>query len=731
MRITQNNEKSISVRQSPKVVRRRLLAALAPDWTLSRGKHFLILGGIFLMALAATIVNVEETPAQSPESGNVVRCRLPTIAENHSHVRALIDNAMRYVDPKHGTIDPFSGYPVEGWNDEPEKQLALRSFTQLTAIGEWIDLLANILAGHLDTPDIPREQALAQLKLAVDTLRQDQQDPTLASQGLLVNFMDLASGKRLAPLGHEIDKSAFSSAFSGEKGDAIWLALQAKGWLSVRRDGTTADIKRSAEYGAAFFTGPLAPFADDPTKQQIMGLLDRRVVAVMFGDNANLTISVARAIGALLSINAADERLADIRQEMERFLDDQREGYAHLYDAGERKFCFGWNATSNRFVGWQDDKGNFCKGYMDYLINEFRGPTKFVVLRYGLPHDAIKNLGFKIKPYRNSEHGDTYVLAPWDGSAFQALGLGLCMGELQDPSWRRLLENVVDVELDYSTRNRLPGFLSESYTGNGAQYTGEVGIPDIAVTASPRITSAASLYTLGIAYMISPGKIEQFLAKNWSEISKLLTDHGPWEGCNLQKQETISVQTSGHTFSLILGLLGTGPENMRIYLASKGIGATLGEIYKPGGNVDFLSSENGAFAWGNDGANVKTTRSPEGFQVKTEKAERIGIAFVPKQNLGVDLSGGILSIGYRCGAPLDRIKVCFKPLEEPPVNGVIPNELIMQLESTNGHPAEVQIPLPATPGLMGIKEIVITSEQLSEIDVDLTITRMAFASNPK
>ena len=154
-----------------------------------------------------------------------------------------------------------------------------------------------------------------------------------------------------------------------------------------------------------------------------------------------------------------------------------------------------------------------------------------------------------------------------------------------------MLKNAVDVEIDYSLRHQLPGFLSESYTGEGARYTGDVGIPDIAVTTMPRITCSASLYSLGVAYMIAPDQVERFLAANWPTISKLLTDHGPWEGFNLAKQEVIDVQTSAHTLSLILGLLGTGPENMNRYLEAKGLRTRLAEIYGPGSRVDFLSRE--------------------------------------------------------------------------------------------------------------------------------------------
>src|SRR5439155_11841601 len=112
----------------------------------------------------------------------------------------------------------------------------------------------------------------------------------------------------------------------------------------------------------------------------------------------------------------------------------------------------------------------------------------------------------------------------------------LWLNELTSPSWRRLLTTAVDIEIDYAARHRLPGFLSESYSGNGTQYTGAVGIPEITVSPNRRITDAASLYTLGVAYSVAPEKIEQFLAANWPIVSRLLTDHGPWEGFNVTLQ---------------------------------------------------------------------------------------------------------------------------------------------------------------------------------------------------
>ena len=62
-------------------------------------------------------------------------------------MRELLANAMRYVAPENRMVDPVSGYPFEGWNQDPARGLFLRSFTQLTAIGQYMELLANIVAG--------------------------------------------------------------------------------------------------------------------------------------------------------------------------------------------------------------------------------------------------------------------------------------------------------------------------------------------------------------------------------------------------------------------------------------------------------------------------------------------------------------------------------------------------------------------------------------------------------
>lgn len=654
--------------------------------------------------------------------------RFPTVDPTQAHVRALLENAMRYLASENRICEAASGFPVEGWNDEPNRGLFLRSFTQLTAIGQWMEILANVIAGYADTPYLSREQALSQLTLITKTLRADQQNPSISAKGLLGNFLGLCCGQRQGALTCEVTRQTFWDVFGQQKGQAIWQALKDKVWIIPGNDDRQATVQRGGHYGAAYFDGPLAPFADDVLRQKIMAILDRRVVMVVFGDNANLTVSVAKTTGALLLPQVKDRpAVVALRQEMEQFLDQQHDGYAHLYDPKAGLFNFGWNATANRMLGWEDEHGCWQTGHMDYLVNEFRAPTSFVVLRHSLPLEAVGNLGFKIKPYRMQDGREVFALAPWEGSAFQALGLGVSMLELLDPSWRQLLENTVDIELDYAYRHHLPGFLSESYTGDGIRYTGDVGIPDISVNPLPRITDAASLYTLGVAHTIAPAKIEQFLAANWPIISRLLTDHGPWEGFNIRKQEVIQIQTTAHTLSLILGVLGTASDNMQRYLDFKGLAHRLAELYERGKPFDFLAAPTNVFAWGDPGR-LTSARQKEGFSIKGDQVRRIGIAFVPPHAEGVNLSKGTLSLRYRSAQAMEPAVFAFKPVQKAEDHKCwIPREAWVSLAATHGDEAEIQLPLPATPGLARIKEVVITYGQEREPwPVDLAITRLAF-----
>jgi hypothetical protein len=489
------------------------------------------------------------------------------VPAEHPHARLLLDNAWRYTDPAHGLFDVSSGYPVEGWNQEPKEGLYLRSFTQLTAIGAWVELLASMAAGQAENPYRLPDVALDELEHVVTSLLSDQADPALSAGGLLSNFIGLEGERRLGPLASRVDRGHFVDRFGQEQGATTWEDLAAAGWIELEKGGSEATVKRSATYGLEHFDGLLAPYHEAGLSRPIMEILDARVVNLIFGDNVNLTASVAKAIGALLDPSVKDDpRAVRIRDRMDQFIERQGEGYRHLYDEESGQFAFGWNATEDRFTGWELEDGTWVVGRMNYLINEFRGGWTLVVLRFGFPDRALLSAEARLHDYRLRDGRSVRVPAAWDGSAFQILGLSLFMQEMQHPEWSPLLRNAVEAELDYAERHGLPGLLSESYSGNGSEYTGAVGIPELAVTKEPRITDAPSLYTLGVAYQIAPDAVESFLAAKWSTIGTLLTDHGPWEGYKVTTGTPIRFQTCAHTLSLILGFVGAGDENMVRYL---------------------------------------------------------------------------------------------------------------------------------------------------------------------
>ena len=598
----------------------------------------------------------------------------PKVPSAHKHMRLLLENAFHYVDPVHGIVDPVSGYPTEGWNQEPQNGLFLRSFTQLTAIGKWIELLANITAGYAENPYLSRESATAGLSLAVKSLLEDQRNPSLAAKGLLVNFLGVEGGKRTGPLLESIERKKFTDLFGDPTGHAVWRALVQKGWLLEEDNGLKGRIRRTEKYGAAFFDGVLAPYAHESLKSRIMGLLDQRVVTIIFGDNANLTSSLAKAVGALLRPEIRDDpKIAVLREEMERFIELQKEGYAHLFNPKTGTFFFGWDATADRFVGWDDGRGNWITGQMNYFINEFRGPWTFVVLRHGLPEVSIRNAGFKIKPYTYAHGKTVHALAAWEGSAFQLLGLSLFMQELRNPGWRRSLETLVDIELDFSGRSNLPGFLSEAYSGNGTEYTGLIGIPDLAVTDKPLITHAPSLYTLGVAYTIAPEKIERFLEEHWQTVSGLFTSHGPWEGWDTSKNKIIPYQTTVHTLSLILGGIGSAQENMRRYLEHRDLSGALEKLYEPGDRVNLMASGN---------------------------------RFIVPGGRTISLSNGTLVLRYRSEGQGVDARISFKRAKDDPLPPpTIPMEILVRFDPTKEKEETIQIVLPAAPVLKGIKEV--------------------------
>ncbi len=628
--------------------------------------------------------------------------------------RELLANCLHYAKPENALVDPISGYPCEGWNQEPEKGLFLRSFTQLTAIGVWIETLANIAAGNADNPFISREDALDRLSLAVKSLREDQQNPEISDRGLLVNFLSIEGGKRRAPLTDIVEKRKFIDLFGEKTASEIWSALIEIGWISPEDRGLVGRIRRSGNYGHGHFKGPLAPFTEEKTEAAIMKLLDSRAITVVFGDNVNLSASIARSIGALHNIPpSASEKAPGLAVEMEEILEHQRDGYLHLFDGKSGTFAFGWDASRERFLGWDDPAGNWVTGRMNYLVNEFRAPWIFAAARFGIPMSSFENAGFKMRPYRFQDGTRKYALCAWDGSAFQFFGFSIFMGELEDPAWKKCLEILLDVELDFSRKKSLPGFLSEGYSGNGSEYTGAMGIKELAISERPLLASSATSYPLGLAMQINQGKTEDFLNEFWPLISSSFTGHGPWEGYDTLNRKVIEFQTCTHTLSLLNAGILSANSNMKKYLEKKGLLASLSEFYKKGEGGNLLDKKSFIpLTWSADGSPAGLEESGKGSLKFSPSASAMsGLSFKVSGDKPLNVSGTHLTIAYENTLPqVTHVNLSFKRLNpRQDQSEFIPVEINLELEGESVcKDGILQIQMPASPALNGISEVSLT-----------------------
>jgi hypothetical protein len=220
--------------------------------------------------------------------------------------------------------------------------------------------------------------------------------------------------------------------------------------------------------------------------------------------------------------------------------------------------------------------------------------------------------------------------------------------------------------------------------------------------------------------------VEKFLAANWPVISTLLTDHGPWEGFNATRKEPIKFQTTAHTLALAVGLLGNASDHMKRYLESRGLTDKLAEVYRPGPAADLLAADTKVFAWAAGDRPLKSARENDGFRVTGERVGEVGIAFVPAAKGGANLSGGVLTLRYTSAGPAVPAVIALKPPGPVPA-GVIPTEVFTRLAETGGREAELRIPLPATPGLTAVHEVVVTlGRGAAERAIDVRVTRATF-----
>jgi hypothetical protein len=238
---------------------------------------------------------------------------------------------------------------------------------------------------------------------------------------------------------------------------------------------------------------------------------------------------------------------------------------------------------------------------------------------------------------------------------------------------------------------------------------------------------------LGAASQIAPDQIEHFLETNWPAISRLFTKHGPWEGFDTKRHTAIKYQTTAHTLALILGGIGSAPDNMRRYLEFKGLQSNLLAWYAPGNAVDFLSPETQIIPWTSDGSPIHFSRGENSFHVEGRPLRNGRVTLAMPQAGGVNLSGGELLIRYRASAPIEHAVITLTKVQGGSyVEPQFPNQIFVRFSATESGEGEIHVPLPATPGLARTKELVLALGKDSEaVEADLTIAALKLVPYPE
>ena len=211
-----------------------------------------------------------------------------------------------------------------------------------------------------------------------------------------------------------------------------------------------------------------------------------------------------------------------------------------------------------------------------------------------------------------------------------------------------------------------PVFCRRLTAGGASNTPASLASRIMAITEQTRITNAPSLYALGAASQIAPDKVERFLETNWPAISGLFTKHGPWEGFDTKRRTAIKYQTTAHTLALILGGIGSAPDNMRRYLEFKGLYGNLLAWYAPGNAVDFLSPETQIVPWTSDGSPIHFSRDGNSIRIEDRPLRNGRVTLTVPQAEGINLSGGELIIRYRASVPIEHAVITLARVQGGP-----------------------------------------------------------------
>ncbi|MDP3919479.1 MAG: hypothetical protein Q8R76_01550 [Candidatus Omnitrophota bacterium] len=437
---------------------------------------------------------------------------------------------------------------------------------------------------------------------------------------------------------------------------------------------------------------------------------------VGIGDNLNLIHSLAVAIGTLedANLSAGDRILADsVINDATTFIGNQEPGYAASVSVFG-VFHNAYNTQTQTFTS-----------FIDRLATEFRGGVALAATIYpSVPTSVWNDLAVPQVTYTDRNGNKIPNLSVFDGSAFQMFWPLLSNGEEDFLGFRNALYNHFATQADFSTRFRIPGFLTAAEIPEDSVYVGDLGIRELQEGPFGELTmDVGSTYALASAYRVDPKKVLTWL-KAISEIDNTTGFQG-FVDSHRSSTEVAGRYLGIDIASTVLGLLGNGHDSFASYLRNRGKEMDYNLLYDSKDNFGFNKV---AFAIADPPEfpdrtyavlrNTSFTQPINGFPI--DNTVETGVSF----NYGA-LAGGFggqvfdmdevynatankLVLQYSIVDSPQQLKIELKDAGDVTVHTVV----VPVVNSTpNLSVAKLEIDLPNLASLAGVKKVVLVIDQ--------------------
>ncbi len=362
-------------------------------------------------------------------------------------------------------------------------------------------------------------------------------------------------------------------------------------WTSKSKDQALAEInaviaKLTEIQNSAVAWNGLLPTLDLSNPASISRL---RGSDILFGDNANLTQSLATVVGTLRKypFPADKQSLIDsIVAQIETFLDKQEVGYQRLVNSSTGFFARGLNLSTSQLLS----------GDIDYLLNEYRSAIAFLQVRYrGIPSSVWSSLKvFAPKNYTTSDGAVIENIPALYGSASEYFLPSLRSSERNFIGFSNVLTNAFLTHADYSARFNIPGFLASSNLIGGGE-SDQIGISELATSQELLISNIGSIYALAAAYSVNPGlpvvgkdttvreAILTLLTAIRQQFPELVGTYGIMDSARSRSEVSgtyIATDVAATVLALSgYSLLGNAANDFDYYLSLKKLDKAYGELY--------------------------------------------------------------------------------------------------------------------------------------------------------